>query len=69
LSDLLLDVFTGYITLYFTDVVGISLVQASMVLSLVMLSGLASNLLLIPLLERFSGRAIVRVSAGAVALL
>jgi FSR family fosmidomycin resistance protein-like MFS transporter len=69
LSDLLLDVFTGYITLYFTDVVGISLAQASMVLGLVMLSGLASNLLLIPLLERFSGRAIVRVSAGAVALL
>ncbi len=68
-SDLLLDIFTGYIPLYFTDVVSLSPAQVSLLLSLLMLCGLLSDILLIPLLERFPGRAVVRLSAGVVAAL
>ena len=63
MSDLLLDVFTGYATLYFVDVVGLSQVHTALVLSLMMLAGLISDVMLIPLLERFNGQKIVRISA------
>lgn len=64
-SDLMLDVFVGYVALYFTDVVGASPAMASLALGALMISGLAADALLIPLLERFQGRTIVRVSAAA----
>jgi FSR family fosmidomycin resistance protein-like MFS transporter len=64
LSDLLLDVLTGYLPLYFTDVAGFSVAQASLMLSVLMLAGLISNIVLIPILERFPGRKVVRLSAG-----
>jgi FSR family fosmidomycin resistance protein-like MFS transporter len=64
LSDLLLDVLTGYLPLYFTDVAGFSLSQASLMLSVLMGASLISNVMLIPILERFSGRKVVRLSAG-----
>jgi FSR family fosmidomycin resistance protein-like MFS transporter len=69
LSDLLLDVLTGYLPLYFTDVAGFSVAQASLMLSVFMLAGLISNIMLIPILERFSGRRVVRLSAGVTGLL
>ena len=69
LSDLLLDVFVGYVALYFTDVVGASPAMASIALGALMVAGLAADALLIPLLERFPGRTIVRASAAAAALL
>jgi fucose permease len=69
LSDMLLDRFTLYVPLYFTDVVGITAAQASLVASLLMLSGLAGDFLTVQLLERMSGRRLVRISAGLVALL
>jgi FSR family fosmidomycin resistance protein-like MFS transporter len=40
LSDLLLDVLTGYLPLYFTDVAGFSVAQASLMLSVLMGAGL-----------------------------
>ncbi len=62
-SDLLLDVLTGYLPIYFTDVTGMSLAQASLMMSVLMLAGLISNIVLIPILERFPGRNLVRISA------
>jgi FSR family fosmidomycin resistance protein-like MFS transporter len=69
LSDMLLDRFTLYVPLYFTDVVGVSAAQASLVASLLMLSGLASDFLTVRLLERMPGRRLVRISGALVALL
>jgi len=63
-SDLLLDVLTGYLPLYFTDVTGMTITQASLMMSVLMLAGLISNIMLIPLLERFPGRKLVRISAA-----
>lgn len=68
-SDLLLDVFTSYLPLYFTDVLGTPLAQTSLLMSLFLLAGLISDIILVPLLERFPGRSVVRLSAGAVAVL
>lgn len=68
-SDLLLDVLTGYLPLYFTDVTGFSMAQASLMVSVLMLAGLISNIVLIPILERFPGRKLVRISAGVTGLL
>jgi FSR family fosmidomycin resistance protein-like MFS transporter len=62
-SDLLLDTFSGYLALYLIDSAGFSADQASLAFSICMLASLASDLVLIPLLDRFNRRAIVRVSA------
>ncbi len=69
LSDLLLDVLTGYLPLYFTDVAGFSIARASLMVSVLMLAGLVSNIVLIPILERFPGRSVVRISAGVTGIL
>jgi FSR family fosmidomycin resistance protein-like MFS transporter len=61
---LLMDVFTSYIPLYFRDVVGFTPAQASLVLGVYTLFGLANNLALIPILERFAGRSLVCLSAA-----
>jgi len=68
-SDFLLDVLTGYLPLYFTDVAGFSVAQASLMVSVLMLAGLISNIMLIPILEKFPGRNVVRLSAGATCIL
>jgi FSR family fosmidomycin resistance protein-like MFS transporter len=57
-------VFTGYLPLYFTDVAGATPAQASLLLSVLMLSSLAADVALIPLLERLPGRTVVRASAA-----
>jgi FSR family fosmidomycin resistance protein-like MFS transporter len=67
LSDLLLDRLTIYLPLYFTDVVGITPAQASLVASLFMLSNLAGDVLTVRLLERIPGRRLVRLSAALAA--
>jgi FSR family fosmidomycin resistance protein-like MFS transporter len=69
IADLLMDVFTSYLPLYFTDVAGATPAQASLLLSLGMLASLASDAVLILLLERLPGRRIVRLSAAAVTIL
>ncbi|MFZ6027229.1 MAG: MFS transporter [Chloroflexota bacterium] len=66
LSNLLLDIFTGYAALYFTDVAGLGETQVALVLGLMMLGGLAADAIVIPLLEKFNGRLIVRLSAAVV---
>jgi FSR family fosmidomycin resistance protein-like MFS transporter len=63
-SDLLLDIFSSYVALYFADVMGLNAVQTGLALSLLMLASLVADLAAIPLLERFSGRAIVRFTAA-----
>jgi FSR family fosmidomycin resistance protein-like MFS transporter len=68
-TDLLLDVLTGYLALYFTDVIGLSVAQASVMMSVLMGAGLISNIVLIPLLERYPGRKLVRLSAGVTGVL
>jgi FSR family fosmidomycin resistance protein-like MFS transporter len=68
-SDLLLDVLTGYMALYFTDVIGLTVAQASLMVSALMLAGLISNIVLIPLLDRYPGRNLVRLSAGVAGIL
>jgi FSR family fosmidomycin resistance protein-like MFS transporter len=67
-SDLLLDRFVLFVPLYFTDVVGVSAAQASLVASLLLLSGLAGDFLTVRLLERMPGRRLVSISAGMVAI-
>lgn len=62
-ADLMLDIFSGYVVLYYTDVLGATPAQASLVLGLVMAANLASDVVLIPLLERVPGRSLVRLSA------
>jgi MFS transporter, FSR family, fosmidomycin resistance protein len=69
ISDLLLDVLTGYLPLYFTDVANLTVAQASLMLSVLMAAGLLSNIVLIPLLEKFPGRELVRLSAGVTGVL
>jgi FSR family fosmidomycin resistance protein-like MFS transporter len=58
-------VYGGYVALYFTDIAGATPAQASLLLSALMATGLIMDLALIPLLERFPGRWIVRTSAAA----
>jgi len=52
LGPLLLDVLTGYLALYFTDVIGLTVAQAGVMLSVLMGASLVSNIVLIPLLEK-----------------
>jgi FSR family fosmidomycin resistance protein-like MFS transporter len=68
-SDLLLDVLTGYLPLYFTDVTGLTVAQASLMMSVLMLASLVSNIVLIPMLEHYPGRKLVRISAGITGLM
>lgn len=68
-ADLLMDVFTSYLPLYLTSIVGVTPAQASLLLSLTMLCTLISDVVTIPLLDRFNGRQIIRLSAGLVCLI
>lgn len=63
LSDLMLDIFLGYIPLYLADIAGLRHPQISLVLSALMVIDLGADALLIPLLRRFHPRNIVRLSA------
>jgi MFS transporter, FSR family, fosmidomycin resistance protein len=65
----MLDVLSGYVPLYFTDVVGLAPAYASLFLGGFMAASLAADVMLVPLLEQVSGRRLVRVSAGVVACL
>lgn len=68
MSDLMLDVFTSYLALYFSDVAGATPTQTSLILGASMFSSLASDITVIPLLERFSGRLLVRASSAITAV-
>jgi FSR family fosmidomycin resistance protein-like MFS transporter len=69
LSDLLLDVFLGFLALYFVDVVGTSPSTGGLVVAVWTGAGLVGSGLAIPFLRRFDGLRYLRVSAVATAAL
>jgi FSR family fosmidomycin resistance protein-like MFS transporter len=69
LADLMMDVLTLYMALYFNDVVHISEKQIPFLMALLTTAGLISDLVMIYLLERYPGRGIVRISAAVILVL
>jgi MFS transporter, FSR family, fosmidomycin resistance protein len=69
LSDLMLDVLTGFMALYFSDVVGVPENRIPFLVGLFTGAGLVSDLLVIYLLERFPGRRVLRFSAAVILVL
>ncbi|URD53847.1 sugar MFS transporter [Chroococcidiopsis sp. CCNUC1] len=65
-SDLMLDVLSGFLALYFVDVVGTSNTQASFAIAIWLGFGLLGDFLLIPLLERVRGLNYLKFSAAIV---
>jgi FSR family fosmidomycin resistance protein-like MFS transporter len=65
-SDLMLDVFFGFLALYFVDVVGMSGGEAGFAILIWTGVGLLGDMLLIPLIERVDGMRYLRASAVAV---
>ena len=61
-SDLMLDVFLGFLALYFHDVVGLEKAQAASAVLIWLMAGLVGDFLLIPLLEKVDGIRYLRVS-------
>ncbi|THF67803.1 MFS transporter [Deinococcus sp. Arct2-2] len=67
-ADLMLDVFRGFVALYFVDAAGASAAQAGLAVIVLTGVGLLGDALIVPVLERVSGVAYVRLSAVGVAL-
>jgi len=65
-TDLLGDVFHGFLALYFVDVAGTGPVEAALAISVWTGAAFAGDLVLLPLLRRVSGRRYLRASAFAV---
>jgi MFS transporter, FSR family, fosmidomycin resistance protein len=63
-SDLLLDVLTGYVGVYLVDVVGVSPAKAAIAVAIRLGAGLAGDALFVVLARRVSGPAALRVSAA-----
>lgn len=61
-SNLMLDVFYGYLALYFVDVVGFTAARAALAVAVWTGFGLVGDFLLIPLLERVRGLNYLRLS-------
>ncbi len=68
-ADLLLDVFSAFLALYLVAVVHVSPAVAALGVAVRLGAGLAGDLLLISVLERFSALAVLRVSVLAAGLL
>jgi FSR family fosmidomycin resistance protein-like MFS transporter len=68
-SDLLLDVFTGFLAVYFVAVVHASPEQAALAVAVRYGAGIAGDLVVIRVLDRVSGRPVLRASAAAALLL
>jgi FSR family fosmidomycin resistance protein-like MFS transporter len=64
-ADLLLDVLTGFVALYFVAVAGASPARAALAVGVRLAADLAGSAVLIPVLERHPGRLVLRASAGA----
>ncbi len=69
ISDLLLDVLTGYIAVYLVDVAHASPAQAALGVAVRLGAGLAGDALFVALSGRVGGRTVLRVSALAACLL
>jgi FSR family fosmidomycin resistance protein-like MFS transporter len=67
-TDLLGDVFAGFLALYFVDVVHVSAGDAAFTVVVWAVAGLAGDALLVPLLGRVGGLTYLRLSAMAVAI-
>jgi len=63
-SDMMLDILLGFLALYFVDVAHVTPAQASLAVGVWTGVGLLGDLLLIPVLERVSGLAYLRLSAA-----
>lgn len=66
-SDLMLDVFHGFLALYFVDVAGFGPVEAGLAVAVWTSAGLVGDALLVVLLRRVPGTSYLRASALAVA--
>lgn len=62
-ADLVLDIFYGYLALYFVDVAGVAPEMAGFAVAIWTGTGLLGDFLLIPLLEKVRGLDYLRVSA------
>jgi FSR family fosmidomycin resistance protein-like MFS transporter len=69
LSDLLLDVFLGFLALYFVDEAGTSAATGGLAVAVWTAAGLAGSAAMIPLLHRVDGLRYLRGSAAATGLL
>jgi FSR family fosmidomycin resistance protein-like MFS transporter len=67
-SDLMLDVLTGYLALYFVDVLGEPVWVGALVVAVRVASGLAGDFVTVHVLERVTGLAYVRATAAATLL-
>lgn len=65
-ADLTLDVFHGYLALYFVDVAGVAPEQAVFAVAIWTGAGLLGDFLLIPILEKVRGLDYLRISAVVV---
>jgi MFS transporter, FSR family, fosmidomycin resistance protein len=68
-SDLLLDVFTGFLALYLVAVAHATPAQAALAVAIRLGAGLAGDAALIPALNHLSGLTLLRVSAAVSAVL
>lgn len=66
LADLMLDVLFNFLALYFTDVVGVSPAVAGGAVAVLTLTGFIGDALLIPLLDRFDGLRLIRLTSALV---
>jgi len=62
-SDLVMDIFHGFLALYFVDIIGTSPMKAVLMVVIWTGSGLVGDLLLIPLLETVNGLEYLRISS------
>jgi FSR family fosmidomycin resistance protein-like MFS transporter len=69
ISDLLLDVLTGYLGIYLVDVAGVSPAEAAVGVAVRLGAGLAGDALFVVVSRRVSGPVALRVSAMAAVLL
>lgn len=69
ISDLLLDVLTGFVGVYMVDVAHNSPAQAAIAVAVRLGGGLAGDALFVPLSRRVSGPVVLRVTALAAAML
>jgi MFS transporter, FSR family, fosmidomycin resistance protein len=64
LTDLLGDVFLGFVALYLVDVAGASPVTAALAVTVLAISGLVGDALLVPVLRRVEGLRVLRWTAA-----
>ena len=69
LSDLLLDVLTGFLAIYLVDVVHATPAEAALGVGVRLVAGLAGDITLVRVLERTAGLRVLTASAAAAAVL